>query len=82
MFVVDMQVLKTQDLAYVQTQRSSDERKAAKLRESLHMLDAEPQNKHTIFFDSEKKARRCVAPYGEFSVAGITHVRVLTLTSL
>lgn len=54
-------MLKTQDLGYVHTQRSADERRAAKLRESLHMLEAGPRNKHTIFFDSEKEAQRCVA---------------------
>lgn len=53
-------MLKTQDLGYVHTQRAADERKAAKLRESLHMLEAGPQNKHTIFFDSEKEAKRYV----------------------
>ena len=50
--------MKTQDLGYVSTHRSADERKAAKLRESLHMLEAEPCNKHTIFFDSEKEAKK------------------------
>lgn len=50
--------MKTQDLGYVQTKRSQDERQAAKLRESLHMLGAQPQNKHTIFFDSEEDAKR------------------------
>lgn len=53
-------MLKTQDLGYVSTQRSADERKAAKLRQSLHMLEAGPRNKHTIFFDSEKDAKRYV----------------------
>lgn len=53
-------MLKTQDLGYVHTQRAADERKAAKLRESLHMLDAGPKNKHTIFFDSEEEAKRFV----------------------
>lgn len=52
------QMLKTQDLGYVSTHRSADEKKAAKLRESLHMLDAGPRNKHTIFFDSEKEAKK------------------------
>lgn len=51
-------MLKTQDLGYVSTHRSADEKKAAKLRESLHMLDAGPRNKHTIFFDSEKEAKK------------------------
>lgn len=50
-------MLKTQDLGYVSTHRSADERKAAKLRESLHMLEAGPRNKHTIFLDSEKEAK-------------------------
>ncbi|CAN0035895.1 unnamed protein product [Ectocarpus sp. 12 AP-2014] len=57
-----VQMLKTQDLGYVSTHRSADERKAAKLRESLHMLEAGPRNKHTIFLDSEKEAK-------EFDVA-------------
>lgn len=52
------QMLKTQDLGYVSTRRSADERRAAKLRESLHMLDAGPRNKHTVFFDSEKEAKQ------------------------
>lgn len=53
----NIQMLKTQDLGYVSMHRSADERKAAKLRESLHMLEAGPRNKHTIFFDSEKEAK-------------------------
>ncbi|CAM9573672.1 unnamed protein product [Laminaria digitata] len=53
-----VQMLKTQDLGYVSTRRSADERRAAKLRESLHMLDAGPRNKHTVFFDSEKEAKQ------------------------
>ncbi|CAM9538676.1 unnamed protein product [Ascophyllum nodosum] len=53
-----IQMLKTQDLGYVSTKRSADERKAAKLRESLHLLDAGPRNKHTVFFDTEEEAKR------------------------
>ncbi|CAM9158500.1 unnamed protein product [Discosporangium mesarthrocarpum] len=53
-----VQVMKTQDLRYVLTKRAEDEKKADKLRESLHFLDAGPRNKHTIFLDTEEEAER------------------------
>ena len=58
--LIALKMMKTQDRGYISTKRSADERKAAKLQESLHMLDAGAKNKHTIFFDTEEEAKRCV----------------------
>lgn len=52
-----VQVMKSQDLAYVRLQKQRDAHKAQRLQESLHLLDhAQKQHKHTIFVDSTFEA--------------------------
>ncbi|KAF1325874.1 U3 small nucleolar rna-associated protein, partial [Globisporangium splendens] len=49
-----LKVLKTQDLAYLHMKRSVDLRKAEKLNERLHFIDAAGKsNKHVVFVDSK-----------------------------
>lgn len=50
-----LQLLKTQDLAYLQMKRAVDLRKAEKLNKGLHFVSADKGNKHTVFVDSEKE---------------------------
>lgn len=50
-----LKVLKTQDLAYLHMKRSVDLRKAEKLNEGLHFIDAPKGNKHTVFVDSREQ---------------------------
>ncbi|KAJ0406284.1 hypothetical protein P43SY_007072 [Pythium insidiosum] len=47
-----LKVLKTQDLAYLHHKRAVDLRKAEKLTQSLHFVDAPAQNRHVVFVDS------------------------------
>jgi U3 small nucleolar RNA-associated protein 11 len=53
-----VQVMKTQDLAYVRMQKQRDARKAQRLQESLHLLHGHPPDcsKHTIFVHSTQEA--------------------------
>ena len=44
-------LLASQDLAYVRAKRSVERRRLAKLKGSLHFLDAPRQNTHTLFLD-------------------------------
>eukprot|EP00638_Chattonella_subsalsa_P003997 CAMPEP_0117746524 /NCGR_PEP_ID=MMETSP0947-20121206/7993_1 /TAXON_ID=44440 /ORGANISM="Chattonella subsalsa, Strain CCMP2191" /LENGTH=246 /DNA_ID=CAMNT_0005563855 /DNA_START=138 /DNA_END=875 /DNA_ORIENTATION=- len=54
---VDMvKLLKTQDVAYLTMKKAIDDKKAARLKSTLHGLVEEPLNKHTIFLDSNKDA--------------------------
>lgn len=48
-----LQILKTQDLAYLQTKRSVDLRKAEKLRKGLHFIGAPAMNTHKIYLDTD-----------------------------
>lgn len=48
-----LKVLKTQDLAYLHMKRSVDLRKAEKLNDALHFIDAPKGNKHVVFVDSD-----------------------------
>uniref|UniRef100_K3WAT9 U3 small nucleolar RNA-associated protein 11 n=1 Tax=Globisporangium ultimum (strain ATCC 200006 / CBS 805.95 / DAOM BR144) TaxID=431595 RepID=K3WAT9_GLOUD len=49
-----LKVLKTQDLAYLHMKRAVDLRKAEKLNEGLHFIDAAGKdNKHVVFVDSK-----------------------------
>lgn len=50
----EARLLKTQDKAYLQMRQKMDVQKVEKLRESLHFIDANKGNNHTIFVDSEK----------------------------
>ncbi|TMW60042.1 hypothetical protein Poli38472_000084 [Pythium oligandrum] len=49
-----LKVLKTQDLAYLHMKRAVDLRKAEKLTQGLHFIDAPKNNKHTVFVDSSE----------------------------
>lgn len=49
-----LKVLKTQDLAYLQMKRLMDLRKAERLNQSLHFIDAPKDNKHIVYVDSSK----------------------------
>lgn len=50
----------SQDLNYITHRRSLERKKIEKLKASIHLLDAEevPKNKHILFVDTEKEARK------------------------
>ncbi|KAG5189505.1 small-subunit processome, partial [Tribonema minus] len=50
-------MLKTQDMAYIHMKRAVDIKKAERLKAGLHMLDAPPQNTHTVFVKNKRQRR-------------------------
>mmetsp|Transcript_7221 Transcript_7221/g.16527 ORF Transcript_7221/g.16527 Transcript_7221/m.16527 type:complete len:275 (+) Transcript_7221:213-1037(+) len=54
----EVQLLKDQDMGYLQMKQGMDERKAEKLQQNLHLMLDKPPNKHTIFFESEAEASK------------------------
>nr|CCA26957.1 U3 small nucleolar RNAassociated protein putative [Albugo laibachii Nc14] len=52
-----LQILKTQDLAYLQMKRSVDLSKAEKLRKGLHFVGAPAMNQHTIYVDTDDQVQ-------------------------
>ncbi|KAL7749844.1 hypothetical protein RI367_004720 [Sorochytrium milnesiophthora] len=59
-----LSLLKTQDQTYITTQRNINEKKIAKLKDAIHIIDGDdtavtdvPKAKHTIFVDDEQEAK-------------------------
>jgi len=53
-----LRIMKDQDLGYIRMQKQKDLKKVEKLRSSLHLMDAAPdQRKHTVFVNDEDAAK-------------------------
>ncbi|CAI5743717.1 unnamed protein product [Peronospora destructor] len=50
-----LRTLKTQDLAYLHMKRAMDLRKAEKLNQGLHFVDAPKSNQHIVFVDQQQE---------------------------
>ena len=53
-----VKLMKTQDLNYIHHRKSEDDRKAAKLRQSLHMIGDRKSRSHKIFVDNEQEIKK------------------------
>jgi len=51
-------IMKTQDTNYLTSKSQIEKKKIETLRSELHFIGLEPRNKHTIFVDDEKEAKK------------------------
>ncbi|EIE25270.1 small-subunit processome, partial [Coccomyxa subellipsoidea C-169] len=51
-----LQLMKGQDIGYLELKRQSEAKKAERLRNSLHFIGAPVRNSHTLFVDEEEAA--------------------------
>ena len=53
-----VKLMKTQDMGYIAHRKAVDERKAEKLRSTLHLIGDKKAKAHKIFVDSEKEVKK------------------------
>mmetsp|Transcript_36387 Transcript_36387/g.91427 ORF Transcript_36387/g.91427 Transcript_36387/m.91427 type:complete len:258 (+) Transcript_36387:122-895(+) len=53
-----LQLMRTQDIGYINTKAQTDAKKVDRMKASLHFIGAAPRNKHTVFVDSTQEAQR------------------------
>jgi U3 small nucleolar RNA-associated protein 11 len=52
----EMKLIRTQDLAYINSRRNRESKNIEQLQGTLHLVDAEKPNSHTVFVDTKKEA--------------------------
>mmetsp|Transcript_17022 Transcript_17022/g.47538 ORF Transcript_17022/g.47538 Transcript_17022/m.47538 type:complete len:254 (-) Transcript_17022:53-814(-) len=52
-----LQLMRTQDIGYVNLKAQHDAKKVERMKQSLHFIGATSRNKHTVFVDSAKEAK-------------------------
>uniref|UniRef100_A0A7S0UPS3 U3 small nucleolar RNA-associated protein 11 n=1 Tax=Polytomella parva TaxID=51329 RepID=A0A7S0UPS3_9CHLO len=54
----ELRLMRTQDVKYLSLKATIDDKKAERMRESLHFIGTPAQNSHTVFVDDEKEVQQ------------------------